>query len=314
LTIHEFKPFGAMTCCMICFKLKSDPIHDLTPHVTCIATSDTKDLTSRITPDLDILAQPDLASLSIFQPIDPSLPGDPGPVEGENDLICQPVSSDAIVSTGCLGHTCPDCKRDWFHDYACEKSPKHTGLCIACAQQTAVIVNRPVEIEQIAMTASQNLSGQERCGIISEHTSVVYLMIHDANNQLKDNWQELLHEHIRNMEVIMEKFKVKCLNTRKILTDETAKELTKLSPDERAQYVRDANKVQRQLKSEAANPEKKEKAEAKEQAGSQKAYKKMMASLLADTRTRRPQATDDELQKIVDKKMKLYQDALESED
>jgi hypothetical protein len=39
----------------------------------------------------------------------------------------------------------------------------------------------------------------------------------------------------------------------------------------------------------------------------------MMASLLADTRTRRPQATDDELQKIVDKKMKLYQDALESE-
>jgi ABC-type transporter lipoprotein component MlaA len=187
-------------------------------------------------------------------------------------------------------------------------------LCIACAQQTAVIVNRPVEIEQIAMTGSQNLSGQERCGIISEHTSVVYLMIHDANNQLKDNWQELLHEHIRNMEVIMEKFKVKCLNTRRILTDETAKELTKLSPDERAQYVRDANKVQRQLKSEAANPEKKEKAEAKEKADSQKAYKKMMASLLADTRTRRPQATDDELQKIVDKKMKLYQDALESED
>ena len=58
----------------------------------------------------------------------------------------------------------------------------------------------------------------------------------------------------------------------------------------------------------------KEKAEAKEKADSMKAYKKMMASLLADTRTRRPQATDDELQKIVDKKMKLYQDALESED
>jgi len=313
MTIHEFKPFGALTSCMRCFKQKSDPIHDLTPHVHCVSVSDTKDLTSRLTPDLDVLGQPDLASLSIFQPIDPSLPGDPGPVEDDNERITVPVSLPASASS-CKGHACPDCKKDWFHDYDCDKPSKSTGLCVACAQQTAVICNRPVEIEQIAMTSSQNLSGQERIFVISEHSALVYSNIHNPDGTLKENYQEWIHEHIRNMEIIRERFQVKCLNARKILTEEMAKELTKLSPAERAQYVRDANKVQRQVKSEAANPEKKEKAEAKDKADAQKAYKKMMASLLADTRSKKPSASDEELQRIVDKKMKLYQASLEADD
>ena len=176
---HQFEAFGTLKTCLKCFHLETDDIHNLASDIRVVTVELSSDGNhSGQADNLAVQADPDLKGFDIFKPIPPDI--DPGPVEGENDLIIETVPAPTPL---CGGHECPDCKKDWFHDYACGSVAK--GLCAVCAQQTAVIINRPVEIEQYAQLASQNISGQDRAEIITTHTSVVYNMIRDDKGEIR---------------------------------------------------------------------------------------------------------------------------------
>jgi len=310
---HEPKRFGMLNSCLVCFRPISDPIHDLTPKITGFTTQESEpvalDVLNATTPTglTKETFEQTVGSFDVFRPVsDPTR--DPGPFPGENEFIADPVSLDkqeeiSKADPNCKGHTCPACHKDWFHNYACGRPIDSQGLCIQCAQQDAVIVNRPTEIEQIAQLSSTVLSGADRAGIIVEHTSTVYLLTHDDNNSLKENWQELLHEHIRNIEQIIEKLRIKQLNTRKIINDISAQELIKLSPEERAQYMRDAAKAAKNKDKEKSTTEKKPKTE--KVIDAKEAYAKMIKDLMTSVRRRRPAANDDEIRRIAEKQYEL---------
>ena len=116
------------------------------------------------------------------------------------------------------------------------------------------------------------------------------------------DWQELVHIHIRDLEQIIEKCRIKVLDTRKMMTDELAKEMVKLSPEERAQYLRDAAKQKREPK------EPKEPKKVDEKA----AYQKMMKNLMTGIKVRATKAgksfSDEDVQRIAEKQLKLQQD------
>jgi len=296
---HQFEAFGSLKTCLKCFHLETDDIHNFVSDIRVVTVEISSDGNHPGQADnLAVQADPDLKGFDIFKPIPPDI--DPGPVEGENDLITETVSAPPASTPLCGGHECPDCKKDWFHDYACESVAK--GLCAVCAQQTAVIINRPVEIEQLAQLQSQNISGQDRAEIITTHTSVVYNMIRDDKGEIRPDWQELVHIHIRDLEQIIEKCRIKVLNTRKMMTDELAKEMVKLSPEERAQYLRDAAKQKREPK------EPKEPKKIDEKA----AYQKMMKDLMTGIKVRATKAgksfSDEDIQRIAEKQLKLQQD------
>jgi hypothetical protein len=328
---HQFEAFGALKTCLKCFHLETDDIHTVSEsneetelriqkeHAISnrdialanaerakklafvvpgsVLSHNSTEPEPELPPEVpEILPDEivDVLKFDVFQPDNDHK--DPGALPQENEIALP------VVARICKGHECPDCHRDWFHDYECGKAGQ--GLCQACATQAAVVINRPVELEQLAQLASQNLSGQDRAEIITTHTSVVYNMIRDNKGEIRPDWQEVVHVHIRDLEQIIEKCRIKVLNTRKMMTDELAKEMVKLTPEERAQYMRDAAKQNR-----AKEP--KEPKEAKP-VDEKALYQKMMKDLMSGIKIRATKAgksfSDDEIQKIAEKQYKLQQD------
>lgn len=321
---HEFKRFGSLKTCMICFRLETDSIHVVSAVVHTILVNDSKDLHSLITPALDVLnAQVnETKDYAIFRP--PMPDEDPGPLPAEFDDIqeefpveieTKPVEQkqDRSLSeqTLCPTHTCSKCQALWAHSYICNKPANLDGLCINCARQDAVIINRPVDIEQIAQTAAPNLTGQEVAEIRLGHENTVWNLIHNPDGSDRPDWIERLNDHRRNLERMIESLRVELVNESKMRVDKLTEDMQKLSPEEREQYKRDAGKkaAGKTVKQKKDKPEKPAK-EAKP-----KTAKDLYSSLLRDIskakESSKPKQLDYEAQSIIadaDKRAKRMQD------
>ena len=268
---HNFK--GSLECCLICFRPKYDVIHGAeAARITKISTVEPEPVDLAV--KNEILQDLTLETFSVLQL--PSEDIDPGPVPGEPIEIQEPIcSTDERIL--CAGHECSMCKRTWHHDYDC-KGKKQNGLCSDCISQAVVDISRPVEIEQIAQTASSNLTGAEAAGLRIEHESFVYNMIRDDKGEVKPDWIEIIHSHRRDLMVKIERFRVMEMATSKIFLNTSAEELMKKTPEEIEQFKRDARKAKQKKDSEP---------KAEKPVDTQAAYKKMLSGLMKSIATKR---------------------------
>lgn len=185
----------------------------------------------------------------------------------------------------CSGHECNLCHEIWKHDYTCGKTGQ--GLCKKCASQAAAEINRPKSIEEIKVSADSPLTGREWSELLAEHDNfVVFELIHDSSNgnAVRDDWQDRVSAHIMDLKRKMEILRVKLQATTRAKARQETEDLTKLSPEEIAQYRRDAAKLK--IKSEPKI--KKEKDDKK------KAWEKVIKGLIATYKTMNPKLTDEE--------------------
>lgn len=158
---------------------------------------------------------------------------------GPNNQVAPPI---------CMGHTCPSCKKTWNHNYDCGKVDIH-GLCIDCAQQTASDINRLKHIEEIGFQA-KSLTPREVKELQLDHEQFVVLNIThipgatapDGKPLENPNWQADLAAHIKSIEVQIEKCKVKISGAHKARASQEVQDLNKISPEEREQFLRDAQR------------------------------------------------------------------------
>jgi hypothetical protein len=303
---HQYE--GTLLVCLKCYRPKSDPVHQngiqpLESRVSppALNSSTTKAIHSHTCEscgkteahnDVDCLLPPTVLCESCRL-----MPA----VQFDRMLEIEAVSHKPAPIT-CSGHICPVCHTSWTHDYSC-KTDKKTGLCPACASQTAADISRPNEIEQIAMTEGQILSGSERAGIMIEHDSVVYNLCHGSDGNLVSDWQEKIHEHRRNLKQMIEKLRCKEMSSSRMLAKIQTEEATKLTPEEREQFLRDARRG-RQTKA-SARPKDESKPKVVDQA---KLFQDLCKQLGNQIRVKRPDLSSDEVIRRAEERARKMQE------
>jgi hypothetical protein len=299
---HYYK--GTISVCLECYKPKADPIHLIS-----------NELESRVAP---VALNPEPPKLPSHVHTCPVCLGQTECRTEDEILNCKlpehvlchkckvlpdtdkEYASWAASAQPCPGHACPGCGKTWSHPYSCKSKSK--GLCESCATQSTSNIFRPVNIEQIAQNSSATLSGRESSEIMLEHESFVYNLCHDDHNKLLPDWQEKIHEHRRNIQQLIEKFRCKAVATQKKLVEFQMEETSTLSPEERAQYERDAKK-------KAAGKAVREKSAPKAALLDKKvAYDKMIKGLIESVSKKRPDLPQDE---VVKKAEQIYKATME---
>lgn len=170
------------------------------------------------------------------------------------------LSPDGKPRTLCTGHKCPSCLTKWSHEYQCNHN--RDGLCETCASQTAAEINRPSKLPEIAQ--QKYITSREAIEIQCEHDSVVFNMIHTPGPNgsliLKADWQQLISDHILNLQQMIERTKNKLTSVHKRRATHEIEEMTKLTPEEQETYRRSAQKL-KVVKAEKVEKEKKKKVE-----------------------------------------------------
>lgn len=162
----------------------------------------------------------------------------------------------------CLSHKCPMCSCTWEHDYKCGHS--RPGLCARCASQTAAEINRPAKLDEIKQQT--HITAIDAKNIQCEHESLVYNMIYEQSStgaHLRDNWQQLIANHLLNMEQMIEATRNKIAAARGVRAKAEIEDLGKLTPEEAEQYKRDAKKLKTKT-AEKIEKEKKKVADSRE--------------------------------------------------
>lgn len=194
----------------------------------------------------------------------------------------------ASVIQTCPGHKCPGCQTTWCHDHVCNSTAN--GLCVDCAQQSTANIFRPSNIEQIAQTASTVLTGSEVSQLTSQYDAHIHSMCHGEDGTLKTDWQEIIHNHRRNLMQIMEKTRIHMMRTNKKTADYQMDECVNLTDEERADYEKSARRG-RTIKETKAKTAKQPVIQAIDPA---EAYQKLIKSLVGQVRSKRPGISDDE--------------------
>lgn len=163
----------------------------------------------------------------------------------------------------CLSHKCPTCHSEWQHDYKCNHT--RPGQCPRCASQTAAEINRPAKLDEIKQQTY--ISAADAKNIQCEHESLVYNMIYEQSSTgahvLRENWQQLVANHLLNMEQMIEATRNKIAATRGVRAKAEIEDLGKLTPEEAEQYKRDAKKLKTKT-AEKIEKEKKKVADSRE--------------------------------------------------
>lgn len=157
----------------------------------------------------------------------------------------------------CIGHSCPSCKKQVIHDYECKKPANLEILCESCSSQASIESHRNELLNDIK--SNGELTNQERAEIRLTHESRVNLMIRNTDGSLKDDWNEILTVHINGLRKIQEQIRIheQVSHKAKIQAghEEYKNDVAKLSPEEKAQYDRDAKKFKEKRK-QKSQPEK----------------------------------------------------------
>jgi hypothetical protein len=144
----------------------------------------------------------------------------------------------------CDGHSCPKCKKITTHDYKCGHS--RDVLCSDCAQDSSQSINRKRDLENLLKESESPLTGQEWATIQVEHKDfVLHKLIRTKDGVLKPDWQEIVENHIRFLDKEQEVRKAQKQAAKLALKEVQFEEFTKLSPEEKAQYERDAKKLKK---------------------------------------------------------------------
>ena len=190
----------------------------------------------------------------------------------------------------CPGHKCPACHATWKHDYIC--ATKQEGLCTKCASQNATDIFRIPNVEQIAQVSSEVLTGRERKEIELQQEVLCYNLCYDpVTHKLLDNWQELINEHKRNIKRLIERYRIGELTASASTMKFQREEFSTLSPEEIAQYKRNAKKGKQPKEPKDPKEPKNTQQVAKD------AHAKLMADLCRQVRLRRPNLPEDEILK-----------------
>lgn len=158
----------------------------------------------------------------------------------------------------CTGHKCPSCLITWKHEYQCNHN--RDGLCTTCASQTAADINRPAKLDEIAQ--QKYITAREATEIQCEHDGVLNTLIYcisaDGTKALREDWQQLMSEHILNLQQMIERTRNKISASYKKRAKLEVEEMNKLSPEEIEIYRRSAQKL-KVVKKEKLEKEKKQK-------------------------------------------------------
>ena len=134
----------------------------------------------------------------------------------------------------CPGHACVKCKRDWFHDYRCNRTSVYDVLCESCCRQSAADINRPSNLD---LLTNQSLTGRDIVQIELEHDEFIVLnILHKPDGSINPDWREQLVDHIKNLESMIQKLRVKLSISYRKKADQEYEEVTRLSPEERKSF------------------------------------------------------------------------------
>lgn len=111
------------------------------------------------------------------------------------------------------------------------------------AQQSAEI-SRQQDIAYIK-DHQKHMTGRDIAERLLQHEEFVCLNFND-----KPNWADLYEAHQIDLEKKIEQFRCDLMATRKALTKKRMEETTKLTPEERAQYLRDQKKKEKKTAAE----------------------------------------------------------------
>ena len=212
-----------------------------------------------------------------------------------------------VVCANCAGktcpsHKCPSCQTTWKHDHCCKSVSN--GLCEKCATQSTASIFRPVEIEQLAQTAGEVISGREHKEIELQNEVLVYNLCHDeVTHTLLPDWQEKIHAHRRNQKQLIERYRIGELSTMKKLRDFQNEQTSTLTLEEREAWEKAAKKKQRAAGNNTTALLSKDSKPAVTDA--QKAYNTLIKDLCNQVKKKRPGLSDDEVVKAAEKRYKL---------
>jgi hypothetical protein len=317
-------PFvGKFPVCMLCYKAEKDSIHDL------VAAASVPDVIKAydITPTTPAFQEAAIKDFEIFKPLPLDDPDDPGDFDLEiteptsiPEPVAQQVTEPLTTVQGdklCKGHQCAECGQLWYHEYDCGRK-KQDALCLKCAQQAAADINRPQSIQQIA-ESDGIISGVEAVARMMQVESTVYNMIYEPVpsglsgesqklNKLREDWQELIYNHIKDCQRKIELFKLDIQGASKIRMAKLTEEVQKLSPEDVAILRKRAGKIAagKKVKSDS---EKDAKPTAKPEPKLDKdaARKKLYDTLLAGIRGKNPGLTPDELAAKTQRKLEILE-------
>lgn len=213
--------------------------------------------------------------------------------------IEETLSKSSIVL--CVGHECPWCHKIWHHDYKCNRPANIETVCKPCNDQSSVNYHRPEAILEIAKNGSGSpLTKEEIAAEFLNHEAQVHLMIHDENGILLENWNDILSSHLIQLRKLFTQIKIHESASSKVKVNTQAQEWTKLTPEEKKQFERDA------LKDKKKNAPKIAKAKEDKQAAHDRAIEKMIESQM----TAHPKWSRDKAKEFT---LKMYE-ALEDEE
>ncbi len=202
-----------------------------------------------------------------------------------SNIILQVGKQDIIVNEDCPGHKCAKCNHNWFHNYVCKRSDRAITdtICQKCIGDSSVLINRMSDLDRIAN--QERITPREAKEIEIEHESFLVLNIfHDPKTGLDNpNWLEDWTVMYKNFELMIEKIKIKQSSMMKGKAQKQLEENTKLSPEERMQYERDAKKRKKTDDLAMANDK-----EAKK-----KAYERTLKSIAATLRASVPGLSEE---------------------
>jgi len=246
MTTDRHKFVGQLNMCIRCLKKSNDPIHLYGEHKhTC-------EVCQREVPCTDgICTLPEHIVCSFCTDLRPGAILEKAIEKTQTDIN--------VADVYCSGHKCPSCESTWRHDYKCGNT-NLTGLCQNCAQVTAAHINRPKNLEVIVK--HQTLTAKE-----SSELSLQYREFMVKNFALQEDGKtprpesetiDLIMNHIQNLRNIQEKSRINEREALELLAETQTKEAMKISPDQREDFKRlaDRNK-RRDAETEIAKSEKK---------------------------------------------------------
>jgi hypothetical protein len=217
MTNHEYS--GSLTNCLICYRERSEHVHDLN--------------------HLDTLPPATATAVA------------PSP---------SPSPSGATAPATCPGHQCPQCKKQWNHQYCCgviveaveaSMSVSKFGYCTECAQQITSEINRPAHIQELAAKDTDIIDARRQKELALEHKDFLVLHICKLPDGTDNpEWPAQMQAHIQNMREMQLKFRIYESAAREVRTDQEVQDLNKLTEEQKEQYLRDAkrNKVEHKEK------------------------------------------------------------------
>lgn len=209
------------------------------------------------------------------------------------------------VKKPCPGHPCPECGNDWKHPYDCNKERTQTkGLCRNCSQQAASEINRPKSIEVIKKESESPLTGREEAELFNRtYDFAVKNLIYDPDGKERADWNDRVQKFIDAKLRIQHELRIELSAARKAQVKKQTDDLSKLSPEEIAQYKRDAAKLKKPKEKKNG-----EAAPAKTSDERQKAHKKVLKGLCDMLLMMNPQLTVAQAEDLAQKKLAQQQE------